>query len=320
MRDFRDAKAMAHTIRAALAAKGVKITIAESLELTAKAFGAADWNTLSAAIKAGEPETEAEPLAPPPDNAAALDRIATGLGWTDWDALTEALRTVSPDQPGRRAPRDRAALPLAPPTGNLAMDRLAVALGWTDWEALAAALLTVSPEQPGRRAAAEGAAPPTPPSTRTGRSFSSALVATLHRSVALAAERKHGYNTLEHLLLALIDDPDAAAVMEACAADRAALRAALTRYVDEDLKQLTKMGDLGAGDPEPTAGFHRVIQRAVIHVQSAGRPEVTSANVLVAIFSERESHAAYFLQQQKMNRWDAVNFIAHGIRKGGAAA
>ena len=316
MRDFRDAKAMAQSIRAALAAKGHKITIAESLELIAKAFGAADWNTLSAAIKAAEPETAAEPLAPPPDNAAALDRVATGLGWTDWDALIEALRTVSPDQPGRRAPRTT---PLAPPSGNLAMDHLAVALGWTDGEALAAALRTVSPDQPGRRAPADGSATATP-ATPTGQRFSSALEATLHRSVALAAERKHGYNTLEHLLLALIDDPDAAAVMEACAADLAAMRATLTRYVDEDLKQLTKMGDLGVGDPAPTAGFHRVIQRSVIHVQSAGRYPVTGANVLVAIFSERESHAAYFLQQHRMNRWDAVNFIAHGVRKGGAAA
>ena len=312
MRDYRDAKAMAQSIRAALAAKDVKITIAESLELIATAFGAADWNTLSAAIKTAEPETASEP----PDNAAALDRVARGLGWTDWDALTEALRTVSPDQPGRRAPRTT---PLAPPSGNLAMDRVAVALGWTDWEALAAALLTVSPDQPGRRAPADGGATATP-ATPTGQRFSSALEATLHRSVALAAERKHGYNTLEHLLLALIDDPDAAAVMEACAADLVSLRARLTSYIDDDLKQLTKMGDLGAGDPAPTAGFHRVIQRSVIHVQSAGRPQVTGANVLVAIFSERESHAAYFLQQQKMNRYDAVNFIANGIRKGGAAA
>jgi hypothetical protein len=317
MRDFRDAKAMAQSIRAALAAKGHKITIAESLELIAKALGAADWNTLSAAIKSAETEPADEPLAPPPDNAAALNRVATALGWADWDALTEALRTVSPDQPGRRAPRQPGAS-ITPPPGNVAMDRLAVALGWTDWEALAAALRTVSPDQPGRRAPGEGGAQLT--AAPTGQRFSSALEATLHRSVALAAERKHGYNTLEHLLLALIDDPDAAAVMEACAADLVALRATLTRYIDEDLKQLTKLGDLSVGDPEPTAGFHRVIQRSVIHVQTANKYPVTGANVLVAIFSERESHACYFLQQQKLNRWDAVNFIAHGIRKGGAAA
>jgi hypothetical protein len=319
MRDFRDAKAMAQSIRAALAAKGLKITIAESLELTARALGAADWNTLSAAIKSADHEPPAEPLAPPPDNAAALDRVATALGWTDWEALAAALLTVSPDQPGRRPPHVRGAS-LSAPSGNLAMDRLAGPLGWTDWEALSAALRTVSPDQPGRRAPADAGAPPTTAPTRTGTTFSAALEATLHRSVALAAERKHGYNTLEHLLLALIEDPDAAAVMEACAADLVALRATLVRYVDEDLKQLTKMGDLGIGDPAPTAGFHRVIQRSVIHVQSAGRHDVTGANVLVAIFSEMESHAAYFLQQQRMTRHDAVNFIAHGVRKGGAAA
>ncbi|HEX3406286.1 MAG TPA: glyoxalase superfamily protein, partial [Caulobacteraceae bacterium] len=166
MRDFRDAKAMAQSIRAALAAKGVKITIAESLELIAKALGAADWNTLSAAIKSAETETASEPLSPPPpDNTAALDRVATALGWTDWDALVDALRTVSPDQPGRRARRPPVAVGRLP--GNLAMDRLALALGWTDWEALEAALRTVKPDQPGRRAPGEGAAPTTPP-IRTG--------------------------------------------------------------------------------------------------------------------------------------------------------
>ena len=317
MRDFRDAKAMAQTIRAALTAKGHKITVAESLELVAKGFGAADWNTLSAAIKSAETETMDEPLAPPPDNAAALDRVAKGLGWTDWDALIEALRTVSRDQPGRRARVRRAQF--TPPPGNLAMERLAEALGWTDWEALAAALRTVSPDQPGRRAPGEDGAPATL-ATPTGQRFSPALEASLHRSVALAAERKHGYHTIEHLLLALIDDPDAAAVLEACAADLVALRAALVHYVDEELKQLTKLGNLDGGDPEPTAGFHRVITRSVMHVQSAGRYPVTGANVLVAIFSERESHAAYFLQQQKITRHDAVNFIVHGSRKGGAAA
>jgi ATP-dependent Clp protease ATP-binding subunit ClpA len=195
------------------------------------------------------------------------------------------------------------------------MDQLAVALGWTDWAALSAALRTVSQDQPGRRAPAEGAAPSATPK---GATFSPALQASLDRSVALAAERKHGYNTIEHLLLALIDDPDAAAVMEACAVDRLVLGATLTRYIDEDLKQLLKMGDVE--NPPPTAGFHRVLQRATIHVQSAGRSEVTGANILVAIFSERESHACFFLQQQKLTRYDAVNFIAHGIRKGGAAA
>lgn len=143
-------------------------------------------------------------------------------------------------------------------------------------------------------------------------SFSRPLEETLHRAVHYANERRHEYATLEHLLLALIDDPDAANVMTACNVDLTALKTALTLYVDTDLAALaTSDGD----DAKPTAGFQRVIQRAVIHVQSSGREEVSGANVLVAIFSERESHAAYFLQEQDMTRYDAVNFIAHGIAK-----
>ncbi|KPF79082.1 ATP-dependent Clp protease ATP-binding subunit ClpA [Brevundimonas sp. AAP58] len=143
-------------------------------------------------------------------------------------------------------------------------------------------------------------------------SFSRPLEETLHRAVAYANERRHEYATLEHLLLALVDDPDAGAVMKACNVDLTALKTALTLYVDTDLAALaTSDGE----DAKPTAGFQRVIQRAVIHVQSSGREEVSGANVLVAIFSERESHAAYFLQEQDMTRYDAVNFIAHGIAK-----
>ncbi len=143
-------------------------------------------------------------------------------------------------------------------------------------------------------------------------SFSRPLEETLHRAVHYANERRHEYATLEHLLLALIDDPDAANVMIACNVDLASLKTALTLYVDTDLAALaTSDGE----DAKPTAGFQRVIQRAVIHVQSSGREEVTGANVLVAIFSERESHAAYFLQEQDMTRYDAVNYIAHGIAK-----
>jgi len=143
-------------------------------------------------------------------------------------------------------------------------------------------------------------------------SFSRPLEETLHRAVHYANERRHEYATLEHLLLALVDDPDAAGVMTACNVDLTALKTSLTLYVDTDLSALaTSDGD----DAKPTAGFQRVIQRAVIHVQSSGREEVTGANVLVAIFSERESHAAYFLQEQDMTRYDAVNYIAHGIAK-----
>jgi ATP-dependent Clp protease ATP-binding subunit ClpA len=148
-------------------------------------------------------------------------------------------------------------------------------------------------------------------------SFSRQLEESLHRAVAYANQRKHEYATLEHLLLSLVDDEDAAAVMRACDVDLGSLRTTLTNYVDNELRSLVV--DDGE-DAKPTAGFQRVIQRAVIHVQSSGREEVSGANVLVAIFSERESHAAYFLQEQDMTRYDAVNYIAHGIAKKAGAA
>src|SRR6202522_824896 len=142
--------------------------------------------------------------------------------------------------------------------------------------------------------------------------FSRSLEQSLHRALALANERHHEYATLEHLLLALVDDQDAAAVMRACNVDLDKLRRNLVEYVDQELENLITDG---REDSKPTAGFQRVIQRAVIHVQSSGREEVTGANVLVAIFAERESHAAYFLQEQDMTRYDAVNYISHGIAK-----
>jgi len=143
-------------------------------------------------------------------------------------------------------------------------------------------------------------------------SFSKTLEETLHRAIAYANTRSHEYATLEHLLLSLVDDKDAGVVMKACSVDLPALKKSVTNYLDTELTSLVVADD---DDAKPTAGFQRVIQRAVIHVQSSGREEVTGANVLVAIFSERESHAAYFLQEQEMTRYDAVNFIAHGISK-----
>ena len=148
-------------------------------------------------------------------------------------------------------------------------------------------------------------------------SFSRNLEETLHRAVALATGRKHEYATLEHLLMSLTDDEDAAAVMIACDVDLVALKKSLVTYLEVELKSLIVQD---GEDAKPTAGFQRVIQRAVIHVQSSGRDEVSGANVLVAIFSERESHAAYFLQEQDMTRYDAVNFIAHGIAKKAGAS
>src|SRR5512133_308710 len=142
--------------------------------------------------------------------------------------------------------------------------------------------------------------------------FSQSLEQSLHRALAIANERHHQYATLEHLLLSLIDDSDAAAVMRACSVDLDKLRTSLVNYLETEFENLVTDG---ADDAKPTAGFQRVIQRAVIHVQSSGREEVTGANVLVAIFAERESHAAYFLQEQDMTRYDAVNYISHGIAK-----
>ncbi|NPD66860.1 ATP-dependent Clp protease ATP-binding subunit ClpA [Lichenicola cladoniae] len=138
------------------------------------------------------------------------------------------------------------------------------------------------------------------------------LEQTLHRALSLAGERRHEYATLEHLLLGLVDDGDAATVLRACGVDLDKLRADLTEFLDKDLAGLASDR---SSEPKPTAAFQRVVQRAAIHVQSSGRDEVTGANVLVALFSERESHAVYFLQLQDMTRLDAVNFISHGIAK-----
>jgi ATP-dependent Clp protease ATP-binding subunit ClpA len=138
------------------------------------------------------------------------------------------------------------------------------------------------------------------------------LEKTLHRALGYANERRHDFATLEHLLLALTEDPDAVAVMRACNLDIERLRRDLADYIDSQLGNLISNH---GGEAKPTAGFQRVLQRAAIHVQSSGREEVTGANILVAIFSERESHAVYFLQEQEMSRLDAVNYISHGIAK-----
>jgi hypothetical protein len=222
MRDFRDAKTMAHTLRAALAADlGIKITNSQSLELIAEAFGVADWNTLSAAIRA------------------------------------EAT-----------APRHNAAPHPAPQP--------------------------IAASAPGLR-------------------FSVGLEATLHLALAHANQRKHHYATLEHLLLALTDDGDASAVMKACNVDLGVLRAGLVNYLETEFENLVADG---GNDAKPTAAFQRVVQRAVIHVQGLGSDTVTGSQFLVALFAERESTAAWLLGEQGMTRFDAVNFIAHGIVKG----
>jgi len=223
MRDFRDAKAMARTLREALAARNLKLTVGESLELTARLLGVSDWNTLSAAIEVAA-QTPKAGATPPPEPAEAASAVA---------------------------------------------------------------------------------------------GFSRKLEVTLHQSIGLARTRGHGYATLEHLLLALLEDPDAERMMKGCAVDIPALSAGLTDFLDGDLPALAVERD---GGPSPTAGFQRVIQRAVIHVRASGRPAVTGAEVFIALFSEQESRAALLLAEQGVTRLDAVNFLAHGITKRGGTA
>ncbi|MDG2033805.1 MAG: Clp protease N-terminal domain-containing protein, partial [Rhodospirillales bacterium] len=138
------------------------------------------------------------------------------------------------------------------------------------------------------------------------------LEQSLHRALALATERNHEYATLEHLLLSLTEDQDGISVLRACGVEIDQLRKDLTEFIDTEMDNLVTSK---LTEPKPTAGFQRVVQRAAIHVQSSGREEVTGANVLVAIFSEREAHAVYFLQMHDMTRLDAVNYISHGIAK-----
>ena len=144
-------------------------------------------------------------------------------------------------------------------------------------------------------------------------SFSKHLEETLHRALRHANDRHHEYATLEHLLLSLTDDPDAIAVMRACGVDMDVLKKDIVDYLDTELDNLSI--DEDDIEATPTAGFQRVVQRALLHVQSSGREEMTGANLLIALFSERESHAVYFLQSQDMTRLDAVSYISHGIAK-----
>jgi hypothetical protein len=213
MRDFRNAKAMAQALRAALATKGVKITVGQSLELIAEIFGLPDWNTLAAAIR--------------------------------------AERSISREK--------------------------------------------VSPPLP---AAGSNSFPP----------LSAALEVTLHRAFGFASQRKHEYATLEHLLLALIDDADASAVMRVCSADFSALAEKLVGYLDNELKRLV----IDGADPKPTAGFQRVVQRAEVRGKELGRSMVTGANILEAITSETQSPAARLLGEQGMTRQHLLSIITHG--------
>src|SRR5499427_4826174 len=137
------------------------------------------------------------------------------------------------------------------------------------------------------------------------------LEVSLHMAFMDARQKRHEFITVEHLLLALLDNPSASEVLRACAANIEELRKLLTEFINEHTPIVT--GD--DVDTQPTLGFQRVIQRAILHVQSSGKKEVTGANVLVAIFGEKDSHAVYFLHQQVVTRLDVVNYISHGITK-----
>jgi ATP-dependent Clp protease ATP-binding subunit ClpA len=141
------------------------------------------------------------------------------------------------------------------------------------------------------------------------------LEVSLHMAFVEARQQRHEFITVEHLLLALLDNPSASEVLKACSANIDELRKSLTQFIADNTPQVAGTDDV---DTQPTLGFQRVIQRAIMHVQStgSGKKEVTGANVLVAIFGEKDSHAVYYLHQQGVTRLDVVNFIAHGIRKG----
>ncbi|HKU08137.1 MAG TPA: Clp protease N-terminal domain-containing protein [Bradyrhizobium sp.] len=228
MRDYRNAKAMAHTARVFLADHGLKITNSQSLELIAKAFGVVDWNTLASTIRGGvsTPRTEA---------ATAPATIDAGI------------------KP--RLPR-----------------------------------------------------------------LSSELERTLQRALAHGDARKHRYTTCEHLLFALIDDPNASKAMQACCVDLSALKKDLTDYIDNDLRSIVVETGTSVGASRPTAAFLRVIQRAETHAEQMGQQEVTGDNVLVAIFDERLSPAVRRLYGQNMSAEDAADFVERGIVKRSDAA
>jgi hypothetical protein len=208
-----------------------------------------------------------------------------------------------------RALRDALKAKAIETTHTEALELIAKAFGYENWNILSARIEAA--ERPAAASAplpAEARHDPAPPT------FSPSLERSLRRAHSLANERHHEYATLEHLLLALVDDQDTADVMRACNVDIDKLRRNMVLYVESELEQLVTDS---AEDSKPTAGLQRVLQRVRIHALSSGREEVTGANVLVAIFWEREAHAAYFLEETGMTRDDAVNYIGHGIKKGG---
>src|SRR3970040_1110286 len=138
------------------------------------------------------------------------------------------------------------------------------------------------------------------------------LEVTLHMAFMDARQKRHEFISVEHLLMAMLDNPSAVEVLRACGANIEAMREQLGAFIEEHTPKVVGEGEV---DTQPTLGFQRVIQRAILHVQSSGKKEVTGANVLVAIFGEKDSHAVYFLHQQGVTRLDVVNYISHGITK-----
>jgi hypothetical protein len=184
------------------------------------------------------------------------------------------------------------------------LELIAEAFGVADWNTLAAVIR----QEAGTSRHKESRLPPAS-AWRASPAFSSALDSTLHRAVAYANERDHEYTTLEHLLLAVFDDADASAVMEVCKVDLGALKEDLVSYIDGELKALV-IAD--GRDSRPTPSFQRVVQRAALSAQIQGR-DPTGADLLVAIFDERESHAAWFLSSQDMTQQDAANSTLQAI-------
>jgi Glyoxalase superfamily protein/Clp amino terminal domain, pathogenicity island component len=208
-----------------------------------------------------------------------------------------------------RALRDALKAKAVETTHAEALELIAKAFGYDNWNILSAKIEAAEPAtSDGVAIRGEATAP-----RNNAHSPQFPTTATMHRAFAYAIQRKHRYETLEHLLLALIDDVDASAVMKACKVDLSALKEKLTSYLDNDLK--TNVINDG-GEPKQSAGFQRVVQRAAHYAEGRGR-RATGAELLVAIFAETESPAARLLGEQDMTRQDAINFVIHGIAKGG---
>jgi hypothetical protein len=209
-----------------------------------------------------------------------------------------------------RALRDALKAKAVETTHAEALELIAKAFGCDNWNILSAKTEAAEPATSDRVAIRGEAAAP----RNNAYSPEFPTTATMHRALAYAVQRKHQYETLEHLLLALIDDVDASAVMTACKVDLGALREKLSSYLDNDLKTIL-IND--GGEPKQSAGFQRVVQRAAHYAEGRGRLTRTGAELLVAIFAETESPAARLLGEQDMTRQDAINFVIHGITKGG---